>query len=85
MTWPAGVVVISSRDFSIDLSRRSGARTIGVGKTAERLGEDWPLASVADDEAGESLELLWGTTAVNTWNAAGRRCSRSWAGPGFLV
>jgi hypothetical protein len=42
---------------------------IGVGKTAERLGESRPLAMVADDEIGEALELLWGTAAVNTWNA----------------
>ncbi|MBT2235490.1 hypothetical protein [Nonomuraea sp. NEAU-A123] len=46
---------------------------IGVGKTAMRLGEDRPLASVADDEVGEALEVLWGTAAVNTWNA--RRAS----------
>ncbi|MGW3655277.1 tyrosine-type recombinase/integrase [Streptomyces sp. NPDC005151] len=45
----------------------------GVGKTAERLGEGRPLATVADDEIGEALELLWGTSAVNTWNA--RRAS----------
>jgi hypothetical protein len=42
---------------------------IGVGKTAERLGEARPPASVADDEIGEALELLWGTAAVNTWNS----------------
>ncbi|MDX6434135.1 MAG: hypothetical protein QOE54_6501 [Streptosporangiaceae bacterium] len=42
---------------------------IAVGKTVERLGEGQPLASVADDEIGEALELLWGTAAVNTWNA----------------
>ncbi|MFB7468891.1 tyrosine-type recombinase/integrase [Streptomyces sp. NPDC056224] len=46
---------------------------IGVGKTAERLGEGRPLASVMDDEIGEALELLWGTAAVNTWNS--RRAS----------
>ncbi len=52
---------------------------IGVGKTAERLGETRPLASVADDEIGEALELLWGNAAVNTWNA--RRASvLSWLG-----
>ncbi|MEU7749337.1 site-specific integrase [Nonomuraea sp. NPDC049158] len=52
---------------------------IGVGKTALRLGEDRPLASVADDEVGEALEALWGTAAVNTWNA--RRASvLSWLG-----
>ena len=42
---------------------------IGVGKTAEQIGEGRPLASVADDEIGEALELLWGTAAVNTWNS----------------
>jgi hypothetical protein len=52
---------------------------IGVGKTAERIGETRPLGSVADDEIGEALELLWDTAAVNTWNA--RRASvLSWLG-----
>ncbi|MFE9432299.1 tyrosine-type recombinase/integrase [Streptomyces sp. NPDC006640] len=50
---------------------------IGVSKTAECLGEGRPLASVADDEIGETLESLWGSSAVNTWNA--RRASiQSW-------
>ncbi|WP_240634145.1 MULTISPECIES: acyl-CoA thioesterase domain-containing protein [Streptomyces] len=44
-----------------------------MGKTAERLGEGRPLASVADDEVGEALELLCGASAVNTWNS--RRAS----------
>ncbi|MCS0599752.1 hypothetical protein NX794_00625 [Streptomyces sp. LP11] len=35
----------------------------------ERIGEAGPLGLVADDEIGEALELLWGTAAVNTWNA----------------
>jgi len=52
---------------------------IGVGKTAERLGEARPLASVADDEIGEVLELLWGTAAVNTWNSR-RAGVLSWLG-----
>ncbi|GAA3481658.1 hypothetical protein GCM10018966_061890 [Streptomyces yanii] len=52
---------------------------IGVGKTAERLGEVRPLASVADDEIGEALELLWGTAAVNTWNSR-RAGMLSWLG-----
>ncbi len=52
---------------------------IGVGKTAERLGEARPLASVADDEIGEALELLWGTAAVNTWNSR-RAGVLSWLG-----
>jgi hypothetical protein len=41
---------------------------IGIGRTAERIGEGRPLASVADDEIGEALEILWGAAAVNTWN-----------------
>ncbi|MGW2638573.1 site-specific integrase [Streptomyces sp. NPDC001348] len=52
---------------------------IGVGKTAERLGEARPLESVADDEIGEALELLWGTAAVNTWNSR-RAGVLSWLG-----
>ncbi|MEU5160102.1 site-specific integrase [Streptomyces sp. NPDC020875] len=52
---------------------------IGVGKTAERIGEARPLASVADDEIGGALETLWGRSAANTWNA--RRASvLSWLG-----
>ncbi|MFD8218330.1 tyrosine-type recombinase/integrase [Streptomyces sp. NPDC059697] len=51
----------------------------GVGKTAERLGESRPLETVADDEIGEVLELLWGTAAVNTWNAR-RAAVLSWLG-----
>ncbi|MCX5103873.1 MULTISPECIES: site-specific integrase [unclassified Streptomyces] len=52
---------------------------IGVGKTVMRLGEGRPLASVADDEIGEALELLWGTSAVNTWNSR-RAAVLSWLG-----
>ncbi|MFB7739485.1 tyrosine-type recombinase/integrase [Streptomyces sp. NPDC056112] len=51
----------------------------GVGKTAERIGEARPLGSVADDEIGEALERLWGTAAVNTWNAR-RAAVLSWLG-----
>lgn len=42
---------------------------IRIGKIAERLGEAKPLASVTDKEIGEALELLWGSAAVNAWNA----------------
>lgn len=52
---------------------------MGVGKTTERIGEARPLASVADDEIGEVLELLWGTAAVNTWNPR-RAGVLSWLG-----
>ncbi|GAA3820797.1 hypothetical protein GCM10022226_46430 [Sphaerisporangium flaviroseum] len=38
---------------------------IGVGKTAELVGEGRPLGQVADDEIGDALEALWGSTAVN--------------------
>lgn len=51
----------------------------GVGKTAERVGAGRPLGSVADDEIGEAPELLWGTAAVNTWNAR-RAAVLSWLG-----
>lgn len=50
-----------------------------MGKTAERLGEARPLSSVADDEIGEALELLWGAAAVNTWNSR-RAGVLSWLG-----
>ncbi|MGW8366825.1 tyrosine-type recombinase/integrase [Streptomyces wedmorensis] len=52
---------------------------IGVGKTAERIGEGRRSASVADDEIGEALELLWGTAAVGTWNSR-RAGVLSWLG-----
>ncbi|GEB48650.1 MULTISPECIES: tyrosine-type recombinase/integrase [Streptomyces] len=52
---------------------------IGVGKTAERLGEGRPLAAVADDDVGGALELLWGEASVNTWNAR-RAAVLSWLG-----
>ncbi|WP_137981173.1 tyrosine-type recombinase/integrase [Streptomyces violaceusniger] len=52
---------------------------IGVGKTAERLGEARPLSTVEDDEVGGTLERLWGEAAVNTWNAR-RAAVLSWLG-----
>jgi hypothetical protein len=48
-------------------------------RTAERIGEARPLATVADDEIGEALELLWGSAAVNTWNTR-RAAVLSWLG-----
>lgn len=48
---------------------------IGVGKTAEWIGQGRLLASIADDEIGEVLDLLWGRTTVNTpGTPAGLRC-----------
>ncbi|MFB8183562.1 site-specific integrase [Streptomyces sp. NPDC055966] len=52
---------------------------IAVGKIAEHLGEARPLAAVADDEIGGALELLWGSSAVNSWNAR-RGAVLSWTG-----
>lgn len=46
---------------------------IGVGKIAARLGEGRPLAAVANDEIGEALEALWGSSAVNTLERPPRR------------
>ncbi|MBE9376176.1 site-specific integrase [Saccharopolyspora sp. HNM0983] len=48
-----------------------------VGKTAEKLGEHRPLATVTDDDVGEALESLWGRAAVGTWNAR-RAAVGSW-------
>ncbi|MFF4647071.1 tyrosine-type recombinase/integrase [Streptomyces sp. NPDC001389] len=81
---PAGkaLTVRAAADVFLDsLGNPNTVRSygIGVGKTAERLGEARPLASVADDEIGEVLELLWGTAAVNTWNSR-RAGVLSWLG-----
>ncbi|MFD9337532.1 tyrosine-type recombinase/integrase [Streptomyces sp. NPDC060028] len=70
------LTVRTAADLFLDsLGNPNTVRTygIGVGKTALRLGAGRPLGSVADDEVGEALELLWGTAAVNTWNS--RRAS----------
>lgn len=74
-------VRVAADVFLDSLGNRNTVRTygIGVGKTAERLGEARPLASVADDEIGEALELLWGSAAVNTWNSR-RAGVLSWLG-----
>ncbi|MFE5947075.1 site-specific integrase [Streptomyces sp. NPDC056480] len=71
---PAGkaLTVRAAADAFLDSLRNPNTvRSYGVGdgKTAERIGEARPLGSVANDEIGEALELLWGTAAVNTWNA----------------
>lgn len=54
----------------------ASARQSGPGR---RIEEGRPLGSVADDEVGEALELLWGTAAGNTWNAR-RAAVLSWLG-----
>jgi hypothetical protein len=64
---------------SLDNSNTLRSYGVGVGKTAEHLGEARLLATVADDEIGGALEQLWGEATVNTWNA--RRASLlSWLG-----
>ncbi|WP_198166904.1 hypothetical protein [Microbispora sp. ATCC PTA-5024] len=61
------------------LGAGAGARVDGTA-----IGDGSDSASrftyrTSGDEIGESLELLWGTAAVNTWNA--RRASvLSWLG-----
>ncbi len=64
---------------SLDNANTLRSYGIGVGKTAEHLGEARPLATVADDEIGGALEQLWGEAAVNTWNAR-RAAVLSWLG-----
>jgi integrase len=81
---PAGkaLTVRAAADAFLDSLRNSNtvrSYGVGVGKTAERIGEGCPLGSVAGDEIGETLELLWGTAAVNTWNAR-RAAVLSWLG-----
>ncbi|MFC9331876.1 tyrosine-type recombinase/integrase [Kitasatospora sp. NPDC057015] len=66
------LTVRAAADLFLDtLGNTNTVRSYGiaVGKTAERVGEGRPLASVEDGEIGEALELLWGPSAVNTWNA----------------
>jgi integrase len=74
------LTVRSAADIFLDsLDMPSTVRTYGVavGKTVERLGGSRPFSTVADDEIGEALELLWGAAATNTWNAR-RAAVLSW-------
>nr|WTB12039.1 site-specific integrase [Streptomyces antimycoticus] len=84
MQLPAGKALSVRTAADVFLGSLDNANTlrsygIGVGKTAERLGEGRPLAAVADDEIGGVLEQLWGEAAVNTWNAR-RAAVLSWLG-----
>ncbi|WP_405624622.1 tyrosine-type recombinase/integrase [Streptomyces sp. NBC_01396] len=81
---PAGKALTFRAAADVFLDSLDNANTlrsygIGVGKTAEHLGEARPLATVADDEIGGALEQLWGEAAVNTWNAR-RAAVLSWLG-----
>lgn len=65
---PSGITVRAAGDSFLDSihspnTRRSYA--IAVDKTTATLGETRPLANVADDEIGETLETLWGSSAVH--------------------
>ncbi|OMI35820.1 recombinase [Streptomyces sparsogenes DSM 40356] len=56
-----GLTVRTAADVfldSLDNPHTLRSYGIGVGKTAERLDEARPLATVADDEIDETLELL---------------------------
>jgi integrase len=75
------VTVQSAADAFLDsISTPNTLRsyTTAVTKTAEQVGVVRPLAAVAD-EIGGALELLWGESAVNTWNAR-RAGVLSWLG-----
>ncbi|WP_330289201.1 tyrosine-type recombinase/integrase [Streptomyces sp. NBC_00576] len=81
---PAGKALTVRAAADVFLDSLDNANTlrsygIGVGKTAEHLGEARPLATVADDEIGGAPEQLWGEAAVNTWNAR-RAAVLSWLG-----
>lgn len=65
-----GLTVQAAADSFLDAQANPNtarAYAVAVGKTADHLGGARPLQSVADDEVGQALELLWGSAAVNTW------------------
>lgn len=68
---PAGkaLTVRAAADAFLDSLRNPNtvrSYGVGVGKTAERIGEARPLGSVADDEIGEALEGLPVVSAEKT-------------------
>lgn len=76
----SGITVRAAGDRFLDSTRAANTRrayAIAVDKTVDQLGDARPLADVADDEIGETLETLWGDAAVNTWNAR-RAAVASW-------
>jgi integrase len=76
----SSLTVRAAGDVFVDSIRATNTRrayAIAVGKTTDCLGHTRSLADVADDEIGETLERLWGTAAVNTWNAR-RAAVQSW-------
>lgn len=75
-----GLTVQAAADAFLDAQANPNtarAYAAAVGKTADHIGGARPLGSVAADEVGQALELLWGSAAVNTWNAR-RAAVLSW-------
>ncbi|MBB5158187.1 hypothetical protein [Saccharopolyspora phatthalungensis] len=76
-TNPSALTVGRAAEVFLDSLANPNTRrgyATAVGKTAAKLGEDRPLATVTDDEVGEALESLWvrrrwvlGTRAVRRW------------------
>lgn len=78
-TGKALTVQAAADRFLDSLPNPNTARSYGIGvsKTVEHLGSGRPLESISDDEVGEALEQIWGSGAVNTWNAR-RAAVQSW-------
>ncbi|MGO4615712.1 tyrosine-type recombinase/integrase [Nocardia sp. 2YAB30] len=78
---PAPRTLRSAAEAFLDTIGSSNTRrsySIAIVKTVDQLDgrardglltPSRPLTSVTDDEIGATLESLWGTAAVNTWNA----------------
>jgi len=77
---PSSITVRAAADSFLDSIRSANTRrayTTAVDKTTAAIGDPRLLADVADDEIGETLETLWGSSAVNSWNAR-RAAVASW-------
>ncbi len=77
---PSPITVRGAGDAFLDSIRSPNTRrayAVALDKVTSRLGDTRPLADVADDEIGDTLEILWGAAAVNTWNAR-RAALASW-------
>lgn len=81
LTGASLTVRLAGEAFLSSLNTPHTARSYGVavGKTTEQIGYGRLLASIEDDEIGEALELLWGRSAVSTWNAR-RSAVLAWTG-----
>ncbi len=77
---PSSMTVRAAADSFLDSIRSANTRrayTTAVDKTTAAIGDPRLLAAVADDEIGETLETLWGSSAVDSWNAR-RAAVASW-------